>query len=153
LADLVTDSSRTTPSYPARRRLIIAVVVWVLIIRTLILVAADAAKVPDVWTTAVSIALLLAIFIPMSLSAVRELNEARRRGDAPPPQVPTRRSLVAFGIFTVLFWALAVWAVSFTGEFVFPLLPILCTVWLVVRIRRYNHAGKPIGPRRAPHNE
>lgn len=145
LAGPVTEPIRTKPLYPARRRLIIAAVIWVLVVRTAILLAADALEVTDIWRGIASMSLFLAIFIPLSLSAVRELNDARRRGDEPLPQIPSRRSLIAFGIFTGLFWALAIWVVFSSREFVFPLLPIICTIWLVVGIRRYHRGGNSTG--------
>lgn len=142
----MTEQIRTKPLHPARRRLIIAAVIWVLVIRTGILIAASTFDISDGWRTTLSAALLLAIFIPLSLAAVKELNDLRRRGDEPLPQIPTRRSLVAFGVFTVTFWGFAVWFVSSSGDFMFPLLPILCTIWLVVSIRRYHRAGKAVQP-------
>lgn len=147
------EPTKTKPLYPGRRCLIIAAVIWVLIIRTLILVAADALRIPDIWTTVVSTSLFLAVFIPLALAAIKELNDARKRGDEPLPQIPTRRSLIAFGIFTILFWALAVWFVLSSGDVVFPLLPILSTIWLVVSIRRYYHAGEPLDADASPRTD
>lgn len=143
-ADPMTEPTRTKPLHPARRSLIIAVVIWVLVIRTVILIAADALGIPDVWSTVGSVALFLAIFIPLALAAVKELNDLRKRGDEPLPQIPTRRSLIAFSIFTILFWGFAIWFVLSSGDFVFPLLPIICTISLVVNIRRYYRAGQPL---------
>lgn len=148
---MVTEQIRTKPLHPARRRLIIAAVIWVLVIRTGILIAADTFQISDGWRTVISIALLLAIFVPLSLTAVKELNELRRRGDEPLPQIPTRRSLVAFGIFTAIFWGFVVWFISSSGNFVFPLLPILCTIWLVVSTRRYHRAGISAEPDATDH--
>lgn len=140
----MTEIRKTKPLYPARRRLIIVAVIWVLVIRTLVLVGADLLGIPDIWATIINVSLFLAIFTPLSLLAVKELNEARRRGDEPPPQIPTGRSLLALAVITALFWALVFWLVHSTGEFIFPLLPIISTVWLFVNIRRYRRAGDPL---------
>lgn len=135
---------RTKPLHPARRRLIIAVVIWALVIRTIIYIATDTLGGGDVWSEMVSIALFLAIFIPLSLAAVKELKDFRKRGLEPLPQIPTRRSLMALGIFTVLFWGFFIWFIQWNGDFVFPLLPILCAIALGVGIRRYHLAGQPL---------
>ena len=140
----MTEPLRTKPLHPARRRLIIAVVIWALVIRTLILIITDALEVPEVWSTMISIAIFLAILVPFSLAAVKELNDFRKRGLEPLPQIPTRRSLIALGVFTVLFWGFYAWLTQWVGDFVFPLLPILCTIALGVNIRRYHLAGQPL---------
>ncbi|KNC20468.1 hypothetical protein AC792_00495 [Arthrobacter sp. RIT-PI-e] len=123
--------------------------IWVLVIRTGILTAAQTFGITDGWRTIISTTLLLAIFIPLSLAAVKELNALRRSGEEPLPQIPTRRSLIAFGVFTVAFWALVIWATASGSSFVIPLLPILCTIWLIVSIRRYHRAGRSVHPNTA----
>jgi len=149
----MTEPIRSKPRLPARRRLIIAVVIWVLVVRTLILVATSALGIQDLWTSVITTLLFLAIFIPLALTAVKELNDARRRGDEPPPQIPTRRSLIAFGIFTGLFWALTVWFIASSGNLIFPLLPIFSAIWLVVGIRRYRRAGQSLDLETTPQHK
>lgn len=82
----------------------------------------------------------------MSLAAVKELNDLRRSGDEPLPQIPTRGSLIVSGVFTVAFWGLAIWVIASGGSFVVPLLPIVLTLSLFVSIRRYHRAGEPAQP-------
>lgn len=134
--------SRQKSPHPARRRLIIAVVVWAVVVRTLIFAIAEALGISGAWSELVRIALFLAVFIPLSVAAARELNELRRQGLEPLPQIPTRRSLIWFGAFTVLFWGFFGWFVLWSDRFVFPLLPILSTIFLIVAIRRYRLAGQ-----------
>jgi hypothetical protein len=142
----VTDQIRTKRPRPARRRLIIAAVIWLLLIRTVLLIGADTLEIPDVVYNIVGVGLLLAIFIPLSLAAMKELNDLRQRGEAPLPKIPTRRSLIGFGAFMIAFWCLALWVILSNDNFVFPLLPILGTIWLIVNIRRHNRAGDPPQP-------
>ncbi|MHA7218287.1 hypothetical protein ACX80L_05290 [Arthrobacter sp. MDT1-48-3] len=123
--------------------MIIAIVIWAVVIRTLIFVIAEALEISGAWSELVSIALFLALFIPLSVAAARELNDLRREELEPLPQIPTRRSLIGFGVFTVLFWGFFGWFVLWSDRFVFPLLPILSTIFLVVAIRRYHLAGQP----------
>ncbi|WP_208739937.1 hypothetical protein [Arthrobacter agilis] len=149
----MTEPPRTKPLHPARRRLIIAVVIWALVIRTLIYIVTDTLEVADVWSEVVSTALFLAIFIPLSLAAVQELNDFRKRGLEPLPQIPTRRSLIALGVFTVLFWTFFIWFIQWRGDFVFPLLPILCIIALGVNIRRYYLAGQPLDDDAQPQSD
>lgn len=49
----------------------------------------------------------------------------------------TRRSLIAFTVFTAALWILAA-VLSVAGEPALPLLPILCSVWLAVQIRSHR---------------
>ncbi|MFJ6001846.1 hypothetical protein [Arthrobacter sp. NPDC092385] len=134
--------SRKKSMHPARRRLIIAIVVWALVVRTLILVIAEALGISRTCSELLSIALFLAVFIPLSVAAARELTDLRRQGLEPLPQIPTRRSLIGFGVSTVLFWGFFGWLVIWSDRFVFPLLPILSTIFLIVAIRRYHLAGQ-----------
>jgi hypothetical protein len=152
-ADPTTEPPRIEPLHPARRRLIIAVVIWALVVRTLIFIVTDALGVSDIWSEVVSIALFLAIFFPLSLAAVKELNEFRRRGLEPLPRIPTRRSLIALGVLTVLFWAFFIWFSQWRGDVVFPILPILCIIALGVNIRRYYLAGEPLDDDVQPHSD
>lgn len=133
---------KTKPTYPARTRLIIAAVVWVVLIRTGLSFAMDALELTPVWRIALSTSLFLVIFIPMSLAAARELSAARERGAAPPAPTPSRRAVIGWGVFTALFWALMIWLVAGTGEYVFPLMPLICTIWFVVQIRRYRRTQR-----------
>ncbi|AUZ88757.1 hypothetical protein CVO76_14725 [Arthrobacter agilis] len=127
--------------------------IWALVIRTLIYIVTDTLEVADVWSEVVSTALFLAIFIPLSLAAVQELNDFRKRGLEPLPQIPTRRSLIALGVFTVLFWTFFIWFIQWRGDFVFPLLPILCIIALGVNIRRYYLAGQPLDDDAQPQSD
>ncbi|MPY10871.1 hypothetical protein [Arthrobacter bussei] len=102
----------------------------------------DILGVTSVWSTVISVALFLAIFMPLGLAAVKELNDHRKRGLEPLPRIPTRRSLIALGVFTVLFWAFFLWIIHWRGDVVLPLLPILCIIALGVDIRRYSLAGR-----------
>ena len=149
----MTDHIQAKPLRPARRRLIIAAVIWLLLIRTGLLIGADALEIPDTVYNIASIGLLLAIFIPLSIAAMKELNNLRQRGEEPLPEVPTRRSLIGFSAFMIAFWCFALWFVLANGNFVFPLLPILGTIWLIVNIRRYNRAGDLPRPRSATHTD
>jgi hypothetical protein len=133
---------KTKPACPARTRLIIAAVVWAVFIRTGLSLAMDALELAPIWRIIIGTSIFLAIFIPMTLAAVRELSAARERGDTPPAPTPSRRAVIGWGVFTALFWALMIWLVASTGEYVFPLMPLISTIWLVVQIRRYRRAQR-----------
>lgn len=142
-------SEQPKPPTPARTRLIVAAIVWAIFIGTGINFASSALGIADVWRVLISSALFLAVFIPLSLAAVRELYEARARGEAPPAPTPTRRAVIGWAIFTALFWVLTIWFLTSTGEYLFPLMPIISTIWLVVQVRRYRGAARSAGAARA----
>ncbi|MHA7191945.1 hypothetical protein ACX80N_16800 [Arthrobacter sp. MDT2-16] len=139
----MTEPVNTKPAYPARTRLIVAAVVWVVLIRTGLSFAMDALELTPIWRSTISTSLFLAIFIPLSLAAANELSEARKRGDAPPAPPPSRWAVISWAVFTALFWMLTIWATVGTGEYLFPLLPVIGTIWLVVQVRRYRRAQEP----------
>ena len=141
VSDPVSEPTRNAPVFPARRRLFAAAAMWLVVIRTLILIGAGALGLSDLWTTIVSMSVFFALFIPLALAALKELHAARQRGDEPLPQIPTIRSLAGFALLTAALWVVAFWYVLWSGEWIFPLMPILCTIWLGALIRRYYKAG------------
>jgi hypothetical protein len=122
---------------PKRRRLVGWGLLWFLLLGSVLGSVLRAAGIPEPWQSILAVVALAAVFGPLIRSAVKETQRLRAEGIDLPSYPVTRKSLITLGIITGLLWALVVVLVAI-GRPVIPLLPIACTVWLAVQLRRWR---------------
>jgi hypothetical protein len=130
-----TDSLEGMP--PKRRRLVVWVLWWLIILSGVLQVALDAARLPQPWRSLAYTAVVVAIFAPLIRGAVSETRALRTEGVDVPTYTVTRKTLISFSVLTCVLWV--VFAIlGFFGESYTPLAPIACTIWPAVMVRRWR---------------
>ena len=122
---------------PKRRRLAGWVLLWFLLLNVVPTFVLDILGILQPWRSIVFAAVMAAVFGPLIRGAVRETRALRADGVDVPAYAVTRQSVVSTAIITGLLW-ISFAALAFGGEFVFPFVPIACTVWLAVQFQRWG---------------
>jgi hypothetical protein len=120
---------------PKRRRLVVWGLWWFLFLGVLLGSVLEAANVPQPWRTLLAIAGLAALFGPLIRGATIETRKLWAEGIVLPSYPVTRKSLISIAVITAILWVIFAFLVA-TGRPVFPLLPIVGTIWLVYQLLR-----------------
>jgi hypothetical protein len=122
---------------PKRKRLVVWAFLWLFLLSWLLDLGLEAAGIPQPWRSVLIGAALAAVLIPLIRAAATETRELRAEGIDPLPHSPvTRKTLIFVSVFTVVLWIGFAGLVITTGGWVFPLTPILCTIWLAFQLHR-----------------
>jgi hypothetical protein len=122
---------------PKRRRLVVWVLWWLIILSVVPEIVLDALRVPQPWRSFAYTAVVVAIFAPLIRGAVDETRALRAEGVDVPTYTVTRKTLISFSVLTCVLWIVFA-IVAFLGKSYNPLAPMACTVWLVIMVRRWR---------------
>lgn len=120
---------------PKRRRLAVWGLWWFLLLGVLLGSVLDSANVPQPWRTLLAVAALAVVFGPLIRGAVLETRKLRAEGIDLPSYPVTRKTLISMAVITAVLWVGFAYVVSI-GRPVFPLLPIVGTLWLAYQLLR-----------------
>lgn len=122
---------------PKRKRLVVWAFLWLFLLSWLLDLGLEAAGIPQLWRSVLIGATLAAVFIPLLRAAATETRQLRAEGIDPLSHSPvTRKTLIFVSVFTVVLWIGLAGLVITTGGWVFPVTPILCTIWLAFQLHR-----------------
>jgi len=122
---------------PTRRRLVVWGLLWLMFLNFVLRSALDAAGIPEPWLSVAFAAVVAAVFVPLIRGVVSETRALRAEGVHVPTDIITRKSLIVASVINGALW-IVVAIFAFLGEFVFPLVPIACTVWLAFHVRHWR---------------
>ncbi len=129
---------------PKRRRLAVWALLWFVLLGTVLRSALHSAGIPEPWRSTLLAVVLAAVFVPLVRAAMTETARLRAEGVDVPSYAayPTsRKALVSIAVITGVLWIIFAISASF-GELFFPLVPISCTVWLAIQIRRWRTVSR-----------
>jgi hypothetical protein len=122
---------------PKRRRLVVWVLWWLIILSGVLQVALDAAEILPPWRSFAYAVVVVSIFVPLIRGAVDETRALRAEGVDVPTYTVTRKTLISFSVLTCVLWIVFA-VVAFLGKWYVPMAPIACIAWLVVMVRRWR---------------
>lgn len=117
---------------PRRRRLVVWGLLWLFFLISVVGGVLHAIGLSEPGRSLVIAGVLAAVFVPLIRAAVREDRALRSEGIDLPFYRVNRKSLINISAVAVVLWIIhAVWVWT-SKELVIPLLPVACTIWVVI---------------------
>jgi len=89
---------------PKRRRPVVWVLWWLMLLSVVPEIVLDALRVPQPWRSFAYAAVVVAIFAPLIRGAVDETRALRAEGVNVPTYTVTRKTLISFSVLTCVLW-------------------------------------------------